>query len=153
MKQTLFSFAMSVLVVTCVSRVSTASEIYVCTDEYGVKTYGNIGNNKGCRRADLPAITTFPAPNVKKAPKDFPKVDDSAQRQRDADRKQILNDELKAEQKKLADLNAEFKEGQPDRNGNERNFAKYQERAETLKEDIARSKKNIDAIQREIGSN
>jgi len=38
------------------------------------------------------------------SPADFPKVDDSTQKARDSDRKQILQDELKAEQKKLDDL-------------------------------------------------
>ena len=70
---------------------------------------------------------------------------------RDLERKQILDTELKAEQKKLADLTAEYKNGEPDRLGNERNFAKYQERTASLKQDINRAQQNIDALQREIG--
>ena len=132
------------------------SDIFVCTDGNGVKTYGNIGDGKGCKKVELPGLTTFSAPASKKpnktAPGDFPKVDDYTQKKRDAERKQILSDELKAEQKKLSDLNAEYNNGEPERQGGERNYAKYQERTQELKENINRSQQNIDALQRELGN-
>jgi septal ring factor EnvC (AmiA/AmiB activator) len=133
-----------------------ASDIYQCVGANGVKSYSNVGANKGCKKVDLPAITTIPAPNVKKSvkaasTKNFPTVDDATQKNRDAERKEILSNELKEEQKKLADLQAEYKNGEPDRLGNERNYAKYQERVENLKQDIDRSQQNIEALQRELG--
>jgi hypothetical protein len=125
------------------------SDIYVCTDANGVKSYGNVGDGKGCKKIDLPGLTTFPAPK-KTAPANFPKVDDSTQKKRDAERKQILGDELRSEQQKLDDLNAQYKNGDPDRVGGERNYAKYQERTQGMKDDITRTQQNIDALQREI---
>jgi hypothetical protein len=145
---------LSVLILFCLDVAYAQSDIYVCTDAKGVRTFGNVGDNKGCKKVDLPGLTTFPAPKTKragKAPSDFPKVSDTTQKNRDLERKQILDNELKTEQKKLADLNSEYKNGEPDRLGNERNYAKYQERTENLKQDINRTQKNIEAIQREIG--
>ena len=131
------------------------ADIYVCTDANGVKSFTNIGDSKGCKKADLPGLSTFPAPKkTVKAPTDFPKVDDFMQKKRDSERKQILVSELKTEQQRLTDLNAQYKNGEPDRNGNERNYVKYLERTQTMKDDINRTQQNIDALQRELnGSN
>ena len=132
------------------------SDVYLCTDEHGVKEYRNTGLNKSCKKVDLPGITTIPATAVKKSaksaisPGNFPQVDDATQKRRDSDRKKILSDELAAEQKKLNDLNTEYKNGEPDRLGDDRNYAKYQERTSSLKDDVARTQKNIEALQREI---
>jgi len=125
------------------------SDIYVCTDASGIKTYGNVGDGKGCKKVDLPGLQTFPAPK-KTAPSNFPKVDDSTQKKRDADRKQILSDELRSEQQKLTELNAQYNNGEPDRIGGERNYAKYQERTEGMKDDITRTQQNIESLQREL---
>ena len=53
---------------------------------------------------------------------------------RDADRRAILEDELKSEQARLAGLRAEYNNGMPERRGDERNYAKYQERMATLRD-------------------
>jgi hypothetical protein len=151
MKLFLFAF------LTAIASMSYAqgdSDIYVCTDAAGVKSYGNIvGDGKGCKKVDLPGLNTYAAPKkVIKAPGDFPKVDADAQKRRDAERKQILNDELRAEQQKLNDLNAQYNNGEPDRQGGERNYSKYQERTQQMKDDITRSQQNIDSLQREINA-
>lgn len=143
-----------VLMIFYVNVAQADADVYVCPNPNGVKTYSNVGDKKGCKKVDLPGLATIPAPKstkVGKSPIDFPSVDDSTQKSRDTERKQILNAELKAEQKKLADLKAEYKDGEPDRLGNERNYAKYQERTENLKQDINRAQQNIDALQREMG--
>lgn len=137
------------------------SDVYLCVDEHGNKEYKNTGLTKGCKKVDLPGLTIVPAPTLPasgkksssaKAPSDFPKVDDSTQKARDSDRKQILQDELKSEEQKLADQKTAFNNGEPERLGNEKNFAKYQERVTTMKEDIARTEKNIEALKREIAN-
>lgn len=136
------------------------SEVFVCVDENGHKEYKNTGTTKGCRRLDLPGITVVPAPNLPKkqpaksasSPADFPKVDDGTQKARDSDRRQILQNELKNEEQKLADLKKEYNNGEPERRGDERNFAKYQDRVAQMKDSISRSEKNIEALQRELGN-
>ncbi len=140
------------------------SEVYLCVDEHGKREYKNTGVTKGCKKVDLPGITMIPAPPKKPAtqtaaakpaastPSDFPKVDNGTQKARDNDRKQILLDEMKAEEQKLANLKKEYNNGEPERRGDERNFAKYQERVVAMKEDIDRTEKNIEALKREIGN-
>lgn len=136
------------------SQAHADSDIYVCVNANGVKSYGNVvGDEKGCKKVDLPGLNTYQAPKkVTRAPDDFPKVDDVTQKRRDAERKQILNSELRAEQQKLADLNVQYNNGEPDRLGSERNYVKYQERTQQMKDDITRTQQNIDSLQREIGN-
>jgi hypothetical protein len=138
------------------------SEIYACVDGNGKTEYKNTGAVKGCKRLDLPSLNMMPAPTKKpvtqtaaakpSTPSDFPKVDGSTQKARDNDRRQILLDEMKSEEQKLANLKKDFNNGEPERNGDERNYAKYQERVAAMKDDISRSEKNIEALKREIGN-
>ena len=136
------------------------ADVYLCVDERGNKEYKNTGATKGCKKVDLPGLTTIPAiPAPKKSapaakaastPSDFPKVDSGTQKARDSDRKQILLDEMKSEEQKLANFKKDFNNGEPERRGDERNYAKYQERVGLIKEDISRTEKNIDALKREL---
>ncbi|MDB5762929.1 MAG: hypothetical protein JWQ21_1924 [Herminiimonas sp.] len=137
-------------------------EVYVCMNDNGSKEYKNTGATKGCKKVDLQGITMIPAPNKKPmvqtvaarsaSPSDFPKIDSGTQKARDNDRMQILLDEMKTEEKKLADMRKDFNNGEPERRGDERNYAKYQERVAAMKDDMSRTEKNIEALKREIGN-
>ncbi|MBC3876801.1 DUF4124 domain-containing protein [Undibacterium sp. FT79W] len=139
------------------------ADVFLCVDDNGKKEYKNTGATKGCKRVELPGITVVPAPALPSTPKkaqaksasspaDFPKVDEGTQKARDSDRRQILLDELKAEEQKLADLKKEYNNGEPERRGDERNYAKYQERTGMMKDNISRTEKNIEALRREISN-
>ena len=135
--------------------VSAQAEVYLCIDQAGHREYTNVDTKKGCKKVALPGVTMIPAPKATAQssaarPADFPRVSDELQKRRDDERKQILLDEMNKEQKKLADLRVEYNKGEPERRGDERNYAKYQERTATLKEDIERSEKNVAALQREL---
>ncbi len=93
------------------------------------------------------------APSAAKpvSPEGFPKVDPAAQRARDSDRRRILEDEQKKEETRLAELRAEFNNGEPERRGDERNYQKYLDRVQRLREDIARTEGNLGAIRKELG--
>jgi hypothetical protein len=150
------------------SALSTAiyaqSEVYLCTNEQGLKEYKNTGITKGCKRMDLQGVTMIPSPYKKAVvqtaaakpgvatPPEFPRIDSTTQKSRDNDRLQILLEEMKTEEKKLAELKKEYNNGEPERQGNERNYAKYQERVASMKEDMSRTEKNIEALKREIGN-
>ncbi|MCU0952616.1 MAG: DUF4124 domain-containing protein [Burkholderiaceae bacterium] len=148
-------------------------EIFECVDAMGRKSFtntgenkGNTGENKGCKRLNVQPLTTVPAPRVQapaasanpvrpavdqRAAASFPRVEADAQRARDNDRRRILEDELKAEEDKLARLRGEYNNGQPERHGDEtRNFARYQERVARMSEDIQRSEANLAALRREL---
>ena len=147
-------------------QVYASSDVYLCVDANGTKEYKNTGATKGCKKVDLPGITTVPAPkrvatsgssprktaHTSHSPAGFPKVDGDTQKSRDSERKQILLEERRAEEQKLADLKKEYNNGEPERRGDERNYAKYQSRVANLKESIERSEKNIQALDREIGN-
>lgn len=139
--------------------------IYLCVDGQGRKELTDT-NKRGCKLLDLPDSIPAPAARTQDAaparsrapavvtpsPADFPRVDNSQQRARDDDRRGILNEELRLEQQRLAELKAEYKGGEPDRLGNEKNYAKYQERVATLRDAIGRSERNIEALKREISN-
>ena len=160
MKRQLLSIS---LFVAAAGAAHAQSDVYLCIGENGNKEYKNTGTVKGCKKVDLPGLTTIPAPVMKKpiqtaaakpssSPADFPKVDSDTQKARDTDRKQILLEEMKNEEQKLANLKKEFNNGEPERQGDERNYAKYQERVASMKEDVTRTEKNIEALKREIGN-
>jgi hypothetical protein len=140
-----------------------SSDIFLCVDADGNKTFQNVGSGKGCKRMDVGPVLSMPAPRVPQqrsssggedrvtvSPANFPRVDRDTQRSRDNDRKRILEDELKAEENKLARLKAEFNNGEPERRGDERNFALYTERVQRLRDDLARAEGNVNALRREI---
>ncbi|MDQ1834953.1 DUF4124 domain-containing protein [Massilia scottii] len=140
------------------AQLPARADIYLCVDASGRKELTD-NPKPGCKQLDVP--NNIPAPSGRKSngpakpvttPTDFPKVGDSEQRARDADRRQILNDELRAEEKKLAELKREYNKGEPERQGNEKNYAKYQERVQSMAENIARAEKNIEALRREISN-
>ncbi len=94
-----------------------------------------------------PAAATRPA-----GAENFPRVDSATQKARDTDRRRILEDELRKEEGRLAELRREYNDGEPERQGNERNYQKYLDRVQRLKDDIGRSEANIASIRHEIGA-
>ena len=137
------------------------SVIYKCIDADGRIELTDI-NKRGCKALDIPGTIAAPAqPRTGSpartaapaaTPSDFPKINSAQQRARDDDRRAILDDELRSEAAKLAELRRDFNNGEPERQGSERNFAKYQERVAQMKDQIGRAEKNIDALRREIGN-
>jgi hypothetical protein len=139
------------------------AEIFVCQDADGRKTYQNTGSGRGCSRLDVPPVLTVPAPRTQAqparaalpearaiSPASFPKVDSTTQRTRDSDRRRILEDELSAEESKLQALRSEYNNGEPERLGSERNYARYQERVARLQAELQRSENNIASLKREL---
>lgn len=134
--------------------------IYRCVSESGVVEYSNTEPAKdraaSCRKLDLPPVTTIPAPAVPQpaaggAPSaPVPSVSADAQSRRDEQRLQILRDEYRREATRLGELQAEYKDGQPDRLGSERNYQKYLDRVERLKNEIARTEANLQALRSEM---
>jgi hypothetical protein len=151
---------------------SAHAQIYRC-DNNGVVDYNNnvtSAKSKNCTVASLPVITTIPAPVLPAAPSaapktaaanstkpsanpspgSFPKVDTGTQKARDNDRAAILDEERRKENAKLQELKKEYNGGEPERRGDERNYQKYLDRVEKLKEDIQRSENNLKSLDREL---
>ena len=78
------------------------------------------------------------------------RIDPVAQRARDSDARRILENELKTEEDRLAAMQRDFNNGEPERQGDEKNFQKYLDRTAELKASIARTETDIAAITREL---
>jgi hypothetical protein len=151
------------LALIALSGAAQAQQIYLCVDASGHKELTDTRKGANCKPLDLPN-PSIPAPPREgnrlrpppaapaAAPGNFPRVDSAEQKARDADRRAILNDELNTETKKLAELRKEFNNGEPERRGDERNYAKYLDRVATLKDSIARSEQNVEALKRELAN-
>ena len=127
---------------------------YKCKDENGGPLMTNVGNPKGCTKQTLEPVVIPKLANPKGAvqsPSTFPKVDSATQKARDNDRKRILEDELRTSETRLADLKREYNNGEPERQGNERNYQRYIDRVDRLKADIARTESDIASIKSELG--
>lgn len=174
----LFSIALLLLA----AKPVTADVMYQCVDESGHKSFSNIRSTaKGarCTAMDLGApVTTVPAAKgaaKTPTPASFPKVEDSAQKSRDTDRRRILENELAAEQKNLEqarkDLAAQeetilpeerfgpqqrcvaLKDGKQSCSsvgGSGVNGGKIEERVQPYKDKVALHQRNIEAIQKEL---
>jgi hypothetical protein len=118
--------------------------------------------DKGCRTIEGAPITIVPAakprtlpaastPGAAGRPGDNNRVDPAEQRARDSDAKRILNEELRREDDRLSQLRRDFNNGEPERNGDERNYQKYLDRVAEMKAAIVRKEADIAAIKRELG--
>jgi Domain of unknown function (DUF4124) len=141
-----------------------AETIYRYLDDKGGVTYTNIPTalpKKGVEKIEVPANAS-PAPSrdsagpsarVKPAaPVNFPKVDSETQKKRDQGRRQILEDELKTEETLLGDAKKALTEGEATRLGNERNYQKYLDRVQALRDTVTLHEKNVDALKKELGN-
>lgn len=112
--------------------------------------------DKGCTVLDNAPITVIQSQKPKqgdapRAATTTAKVDPADQRARDSDARRILESELKREEDRLAEMKAEYKDGNPDRQGAEtRNFQKYLDRVADMKAAIARKEGDVAALKREI---
>ena len=117
--------------------------------------------DKGCRTIEGALITIVQSPKPRPVastvaaagsasrPGDS-RVDPAAQRARDSDARRILADELKREEDRLAAMQVDYNNGEPERRGDERNFSKYTERTAEMKAAIQRKEADVAAIKREI---
>ena len=158
------------VVMGCLISISAHAEIYKYVDEDGRITYSNV-SRKGAKKLDL---DTLPPPSVKNktatpTPSAFPKVENSTQRKRDESRRRVLEAELEAEEKNLANAKVALKEGEeaPEmfrvkrtimgKDGKpqtitetRRNVPKYDEKIKTLHEAVSLHESNVEALKKEL---
>ena len=109
---------------------------------------------KGCKAMVIQQPTTIPAPKMRPATGSSggaaSRVDAQEQKARDTDARKILQDELIKAQAQLDVLQKQYNNGQPERQGDEKNYQKYLDRTADLKAQIARTESDISAITREL---
>ena len=114
--------------------------------------------DKNCRTLEGAPITVIqsarPRPNASASgPRSATtaRVDPAEQRARDSDARRILETELRREEERLAAMQKEYNNGEPERLGDERNYQKYIDRVADLKAGIARKESDVAALKRELG--
>ncbi len=145
---------------------AAASQVYRCPGPpvlYTDAISPQEARDRGCRTIEGAPITVIQAPRPRTAatgsgggsgasaprPADS-KVDPGAQRQRDSEARRILQEELKKEEERLAALQKDYNNGEPERRGDERNYQRYIDRVAEMKAAITRKEADIAALKREI---
>jgi hypothetical protein len=147
------------LALALLAKIATAQAevMYQCVDEDGRKTFSNVKlADKGikCTAMDLGPVTSVPPPQASKravaSPDGFPKVGENAQKERDNDRRRILENELEAERGNLEQARKDLAEQESIRTGNEKNYQRVLDRLEPYKNKAALHERNIEAIEKEL---
>ena len=143
-----------VLATTCALVAGTAhADIWECVDESGNKRFTNIrSESKGCRMLHVSPPNTVPAtkPQARATPPGFPRVDGETQKQRDIDRRKILEQELANEQKLLEQARNELAVQDSMRLGSERNYQRVLDRLEPYQRKVKLHEDNIASLRREL---
>ncbi|MBS1208706.1 MAG: hypothetical protein H6R19_1104 [Proteobacteria bacterium] len=143
---------------TCLLAPTAQADIYKCVDDSGHITYTNDKPAAGQRSCSLmtkdqPVNSAAPlAPKKATAPSPagFPKVDSDTQKNRDTDRRKILETELETETKALAAARKELAEQEATRLGDEKNYQKYLDRIQGYKDKVTLHERNVEALNKEI---
>jgi len=135
-----------------------ASVMYRCPgNDYKNTITAKEAEKLGCKRLDGAPVTVIQMTKPRAgtagpaASGGTVRVDPVAQRARDSDARRILENELRVEEEKLAAMQKELNNGQPERQGDEKNYQKYVDRVSDMRAAIARKQTDIAALQREIG--
>jgi hypothetical protein len=112
---------------------------------------------KGCKTLDGAPITVIQSIKPRgatgsPASSGGEKVAADDQKARDADKRRILEAELQKEESALAALQKQYNNGQPERQGDERNFQKYQDRVNEMKAALTRKEADVAALRRELAA-
>ena len=78
-----------------------------------------------------------------------PRIGRTCQKARDPFARRILEAELRKEEERLAQLQKELAQGEAERRGDERNYARYLERVNEIKAAVARKEGGGGALRRE----
>jgi hypothetical protein len=145
------------LLLTVLLASTAHAQIYECVDASGNKRFTNIkAEAKGCKLLDVGPINTVPSPKppgrAAPGPATFPKVEPGMQKQRDGDRRRILEQELANEQKQLAAAQKELADQQAVRDGSERNYQRVLDRLEPFQKKVKQREDNIENLKKELAN-
>lgn len=120
--------------------------IYKHTDENGNVSYSNIPSSDS-KRIDLPPIIVVP-------PVDTGEVEDRIVKRRESmklnEQREQLQNKIVEEEAQLNDVKNEYKDGMPDRLGSERNYQRYLNRVERLREEISARERNLELMRNDL---
>lgn len=126
--------------------LSLYAGIYKHVDAQGKVTYSNIPSDHS-KRVDLPPIVVVPAI-------DSHDMEERLAKRRETtkinEQREEIENKISEEEKRLAEIRSEYKDGEPDRLGSERNYQRYLNRVERLKEEINVRERNLDILRNEL---
>jgi hypothetical protein len=139
------------------------AEICMFRDAEGNVTYTNVkaAEPTGAKKircfepASSPApaaAKTSPSKGTESAGKNFPSVDRDTQRERDAERRRIIENELAAEKRSLEEARQELEKQKSIRLGNESNYQRYLDRVQSYQDAVQTHERNVQALQRELNN-
>ena len=137
---------------------AASAEMWKCVDPDGNTRYTNVkAEAKACKALNLDPINTAtphtaPASRPQQKPANFPSVDNETQRQRDAGRRRILEQELTQEQQQLEVAKKQLAEQKEMRLGNEKNYSRVEERLKPYEDRVKLHDNNIESLKKEIGN-
>ena len=133
------------------------AEIYECVEPNGAKLFTSDPKEakaKGCKAMNLgppnTVSTSKPQGKAGPTPPNFPRVDQDTQKQRDSDRRRLLEQELASEEKLLAQAKKELAEQESVRLGSEFNYQRVLNRLEPYKKQVALHENNVANLKREL---
>jgi hypothetical protein len=142
------------LLLACTASLAHA-DMWKCIDTDGNTRYTNVkGDAKGCKGLSMEPLNTAPPPPRVAQPKpaNFPSVDSDTQRQRDAGRRKILEQELTQEQQLLDASKKQLAEQKDVRLGTEKNFARVEERLKPYEDKVKLHEVNVESLRRELAN-
>ena len=145
-------------VIALPARAAEEKTVYRCpgnpvlyTDTLSAKE----AKEKGCKTLEGAPITVVQGLRPAKAASGAVtsgqnRVDPNDQRARDSDARRILEAELKKEEDALAEMQKAYNNGEPERQGDEKNYQKYIDRVAEMKASLMRKESDIAALRREL---
>jgi hypothetical protein len=141
---------------------SSQERVWRCGNEY--TNNATIAQQKGCKVMEGGNVTVVQGgggttkssggsgSSAARAPAGSPRVEGVDQRARDGEARSVLESELKKAETRQAELQKDFNNGEPEKQGSEgRNYQKYLDRVAEMKAELARNESDIAGIRREIG--
>jgi hypothetical protein len=133
------------------ARAQPASEIWKCKGADGRLTYTNDRNEAEKQKCEVVTRQVNVAPATK-ASAGFPKETASDRASARDRQREILEKELTTEQAALAKAKQDLAAQESIRTGDERNYARVEERLQPYKDSVETHQKNIEALRRELSN-
>jgi chromosome segregation ATPase len=133
------------------------TEIFKCRDAQGHWTYTNDRRQAEKEKCELVASQINVSPAQKAArqassPSGFPRESSAERAAGKGRQREILQQELASEEAALTKAQQALAEQESVRSGNERNYARVEERLKPYKDSVESHQKNIEALRREIAN-
>lgn len=149
----------ALLVPLSAAQAQSPAIYYVCPGNVFTNTLSaKEAEQKGCKAKEAQQPTTIAGPRPRPAASPNPasggnseaRVAQAEQKARDTDARRILEQEQAREEEALEALRREYRNGEPERRGDERNAQKYLDRVAEMKAAISRKEADLAAIRREL---